>query len=76
MVILHMHECGVRIRLTIIIPSPEAGCMPVVDGLPFQKTLEQFQIFLVPAFPFPSSMDKNGMLFFTALFQKLVVEYK
>ena len=44
--------------------------MPVIDRLAFQKTTEQFQIFLVPAFPFPSSMDKNGMLFFTALFQK------
>ena len=37
------------------------------DGLPFLKTLEQFQVFLVPAFPFTPAMDKNGLRFLRSL---------
>ena len=65
-----MHKCGVRVCLAVTIPSLEAGCMPVIDSLTLQKTAEQFQIPLVLAFAFSSSMYKNGMLFFTYLFQK------
>lgn len=44
--------------------------MPVINSLAFQKTAEQLQIPLVPAFASSSSMYKNGMLFFTYLFYK------
>ena len=70
MVILHVHECGIRIGLAVIIPPLKTGGVPVADCLTFQKTPEQLQVFLVTAFPLPSAMDKNSMLFFTGLFQK------
>ena len=70
MVILHVHECGIRISLAVIIPPLKTGGMPVVDCLTFQKTPGQLQVFLVAAFPLSSAMDKNSMLFFTDLFQK------
>ena len=70
MVILHVHECGIRIGLAVIIPPLKTGGVPVVDCLTFQKTPEQFQIFLVTTFAFSPAMDKNSMLFFTGLFQK------
>ena len=71
MVIFHMHKRSIRICLTVIIPSLETGRVPVIDSLAFQKPAEQFQVFLITAFTFPSAMHKNGMLLFTDLFQKL-----
>lgn len=59
MVILHMHESSIRIGLAVIFPSLKAGCMPVVDCLPFQKPPEQLQIFLITAFRFPRSWTKT-----------------
>ena len=67
MVIFHMHKRSIRICLAIIILSPEAGRMPVIDRLAFQETAEQLQIFLVPTFPSASAVDKNSMLFFADL---------
>ena len=69
-IIFHVHKRSVRICFTIIIPSLETGCMPVINSLAFQKTAEQLQIPLVPAFASSFSMYKNGMLFFTYLFYK------
>ena len=70
MVIFHVHERGVRVRFTVIIPSLKAGGMPVIDRLTLQEAAEQFLIPLVPAFAFPSSMDKNRPIRFAFFLQK------
>ena len=70
MIILHVHKSGIRIRLAVVIPALETSCMPVIDRLAFQKPTEQFQIFLIPAFAFSSSMYKNRPVQTASFFQK------
>lgn len=70
MVILHVHKGGIRVGLTVIVPPLEVCRMPVIDGLAFQKSAEEFQISLVPALPLTPSMDKNSPFCLTAFFQK------
>lgn len=70
MVILHVHKGGIRVCLTVIVPSLKTCRMPVIDSLTFQKPAKQFQISLVPALPFSASMDKDSPLCPAAFFQK------
>ena len=49
----------------------KTALFPFLISLAFQKPAEQLQVFLVTAFPVPSAMDKNGVLLFADLFQKL-----
>lgn len=71
MVHFHVHESGIRVRFTVVIPSLKAGRMPVIDRLTLQEAVEQLQVSLVPAFAFPSSMYKNRFLHFAFLLQEV-----
>ena len=69
MVILHVHKCCIRIGLTIIVPSLEAGRMPVVGHLPFPEPLEKLQIFLIFAFSSATSIDELCSILLAFFFQ-------
>ena len=69
MVILHVHKCCIRIGLTIIVPSLEAGRMPVVGYLPFPEPLEKLQIFLIFAFSSATSIDELCSILLAFFFQ-------
>ena len=47
-IVFHVHKRSVRICLTVIIPSLETGCTPVINGLTLQKTTDFLKI-LSPA---------------------------
>lgn len=64
------HKSGIWVGFTVIIPSLKAGGMPVIDRLTIQETMEQFQISLIFAFVFSSSMHEKCPVHFALLLQK------
>lgn len=70
MIIFHVHKGCIGIRFTIIVSALKACCMPVINGLPLKESVKKLKIPLISAFPFPTPMNKNGILCPASFFQK------
>lgn len=53
-----MHKRCIRVCFTVVVPSLEAVCMPVISGLTLQVPLEQLQIPLLVGFAFSAAVNE------------------